>query len=74
MRRFYQRAVAVPHHHLDGLWKDYQRFEGDGPSKQFSKKVLDEWAPRYQAAKACYRERRRRAQVGRGRPCGSLTD
>ncbi|KXZ55915.1 hypothetical protein GPECTOR_2g1466 [Gonium pectorale] len=61
VRRVYQRAVTVPHHHLDGLWRDYQRFENDGPSKQFAKKVLDEWSPRYQSAKAVYRERRKRA-------------
>ncbi len=27
----------VPHHHLGGLWRDYQRFENDGPNKQFAK-------------------------------------
>ncbi|GIL69991.1 hypothetical protein Vretimale_19718 [Volvox reticuliferus] len=63
VRRVYQQAVTVPHHHLDGLWRDYQRFENDGPNKQFAKKVLDEWSPKYQAAKAVYRERRRRAAV-----------
>ncbi|GFR46914.1 hypothetical protein Agub_g8561 [Astrephomene gubernaculifera] len=63
VRRLYQRAVCVPHHHLEGLWRDYQRFENEGPSKMFAKKVLDEWAPKYQAARAVYRERRRRASV-----------
>ncbi|GLC43801.1 hypothetical protein PLESTM_001520900 [Pleodorina starrii] len=64
MRRVFQQAVSVPHHHLDGMWRDYQRFENDnGPNKQFAKKVLDEWSPRYQAAKAVYRERRKRASA-----------
>ncbi|EFJ50539.1 hypothetical protein VOLCADRAFT_116706 [Volvox carteri f. nagariensis] len=63
VRRVYQQAVTIPHHHLDGLWRDYQRFENDGPNKQFAKKVLDEWSPKYQAAKAVYRERRKRAAV-----------
>ncbi len=38
VRRVFQPAVIVPHHHLDGLWRDYQRFENDGPNKQFAKK------------------------------------
>ncbi len=39
VRQLYQRAVTVPHAHLDGMWRDYQRFENDGPNKQFAKKV-----------------------------------
>ncbi|KAG2445865.1 hypothetical protein HXX76_000469 [Chlamydomonas incerta] len=62
VRKVYQAAVCVPHSHLDGLWRDYQRFENEGPNKQFAKKVLDEWSPKYQAAKAVYRERRKRTQ------------
>ncbi|KAG2500896.1 hypothetical protein HYH03_001655 [Edaphochlamys debaryana] len=60
VRKLFQRAVTVPHQHLDGLWRDYQRFETDGPNKQFAKKVLDEWSPKYHAAKAVYRDRKRK--------------
>ncbi len=37
VRRVFHLAVTVPHH-LDGLWTDYQRFENDGPNKQFARK------------------------------------
>eukprot|EP00198_Chlamydomonas_reinhardtii_P001489 XP_001690825.1 RNA processing protein [Chlamydomonas reinhardtii] len=40
VRKVYQAAVCVPHSHLDGLWRDYQRFENEGPNKQFAKKHL----------------------------------
>ncbi len=42
VRRVFQRAVAVPHHHVDGIWRDYSRFENEGPNKQFAKKVSAE--------------------------------
>lgn len=130
VRKVYQAAVCVPHSHLDGLWRDYQRFENEGPNKQFAKKVrggagrgaghldmegrgshvrgtwrsrwtggvagdcvgaagghcgradwlcaacclhvqvLDEWMPKYQAAKAVYRERRKRTQARQSTAAG----
>lgn len=38
VRRWYQRAVVVPTHYLDALYRQYEVFEGAG-NKKLSKKV-----------------------------------
>ncbi|KAJ9518571.1 hypothetical protein QJQ45_018615, partial [Haematococcus lacustris] len=59
VRRAYQRAVVVPSLQLEALWRAYESWEMR-TDKQLGKKVLEEWRPRFQAARAAVRERRSR--------------
>ncbi|WIA36938.1 hypothetical protein OEZ86_008179 [Tetradesmus obliquus] len=75
LRRTYQRAIVVPTHSLELIWKNYEAFEqqtaaaaaaGGGGSglaaKQFSQRVVGEQRPRFQAARMAYRERKRKME------------
>ncbi|PSC73688.1 Suf-domain-containing [Micractinium conductrix] len=57
LRRAYQRALVVPTPQLEGLWRGYEGFEMGGSNKQLARRLLDEWRPRYQAARTLLRER-----------------
>lgn len=75
-RRTYQRAIVVPTHSLELIWKNYEAFEratataaasssgpgGASAAKQFSTRVLSEQRPRFQAARMAYRERKRKME------------
>ncbi|GAB4817721.1 hypothetical protein N2152v2_004767 [Parachlorella kessleri] len=62
LRRAYQRAVVVPTSHVDQLWREYEQLENSGSNKTLARRVLDEWRPKYQAARLLYRERSKRAE------------
>lgn len=67
-RRTYQRAIVVPTHSLELIWKNYEGFENGvatasssaggsvaAAAKQFSSRVLQEQRPRFNAARMAYR-------------------
>lgn len=64
LRKAYQRAIVVPGHMLEVLWKEWEAFETGGSTgkqqQQLGRKLIDEWRPRYTAARGVYRERKRR--------------
>eukprot|EP00879_Flechtneria_rotunda_P025212 GHRR01026781.1.p1 GENE.GHRR01026781.1~~GHRR01026781.1.p1 ORF type:complete len:542 (+),score=148.52 GHRR01026781.1:427-2052(+) len=76
IRRTYQRAIVVPTHSLELIWKNYETFEtttaaaagsAGGPSsaaaaRQFGARVIGEQRPRFQAARMAYRERKRKME------------
>lgn len=49
VRRAYQRALLVPTHQLEALWRGYEGLEMGGSNKQLARRLLDEWRPKYQA-------------------------
>jgi cleavage stimulation factor subunit 3 len=57
LRRAYHRALLVPNAALDALWTGYERFENGTGNKQLSKRALDEWRPRFQAARGLVKDR-----------------
>lgn len=60
LRRAYHRALEVPTSALDTLWPLYERFETSSTTanaKFMSKRLLDEWRPRFQAARGLLKER-----------------
>ncbi|KAL4431075.1 hypothetical protein ABPG75_006331 [Micractinium tetrahymenae] len=60
VRHAYQRALLVSTPQLEGLWRGYENFEMGGSNKQLARRLLDEWRPRYQAARGLLREREER--------------
>ncbi|CAD7699774.1 unnamed protein product [Ostreobium quekettii] len=62
LRRQYQRAVAVPTHRLDTIWKAYENFEKTGTSKTLGRNLLDEHRSRYMSARRVYNERKSRLE------------
>eukprot|EP00878_Enallax_costatus_P014549 GHUV01015220.1.p1 GENE.GHUV01015220.1~~GHUV01015220.1.p1 ORF type:complete len:323 (+),score=42.52 GHUV01015220.1:134-1102(+) len=74
LRRTYQRAIVVPTHSLELIWKNYETFENTtaaatsstggsaATAKTFSTRVLSEQRPRFQAARMAYRERKRKME------------
>jgi cleavage stimulation factor subunit 3 len=58
LRKAYQRAVTVPCDGIDALWADYEAFERR-TSEQLAANIIPDFQPRYQAAKAVYRDRKR---------------
>ncbi|KAG7671919.1 hypothetical protein Ndes2526B_g07151 [Nannochloris sp. 'desiccata'] len=57
LRRAYHRALLVPNAALDPLWTGYERFENGTGNKQLAKRSLDEWRPRFQAARSLVKDR-----------------
>ncbi len=57
LRRAYHRALVVPNAALDALWTGYERFENGTGNKQLAKRALDEWRPRFQAARTLVKDR-----------------
>ncbi|PRW58683.1 Suf-domain-containing [Chlorella sorokiniana] len=60
VRRGYQRALLVPSPQLEALWRGYEGLEMSGSNKQLARRLLDEWRPKYQAARSLLRERESR--------------
>ncbi|KAH7677452.1 mRNA cleavage and polyadenylation factor I complex subunit RNA14 protein [Dioscorea alata] len=58
MRKIYQKAIVTPTHHVDVLWKDYETFE-NSVSRTLAKGLLSEYQPKFNSAKAVYRERKK---------------
>eukprot|EP00742_Colponemidia_sp_Colp-10_P009017 GILJ01009800.1.p1 GENE.GILJ01009800.1~~GILJ01009800.1.p1 ORF type:complete len:710 (-),score=102.51 GILJ01009800.1:90-2219(-) len=61
LRKAYQRAIAIPMHNVENLWKEYEAFENN-LSKQLAKPLLQEHVGRHTAARSMYRELRRRRE------------
>lgn len=57
IREIYQRAIQIPMHDLDNLWKEYEQFENEY-AKPMAKQVLAENMPRFKAAWQKYKEKK----------------
>nr|GME15847.1 cleavage stimulation factor subunit 77 isoform X1 [Ipomoea batatas] len=55
VRKAYQRAIVTPTHHVEQLWRDYENFE-NSISRALAKGLISEYQPKYNSAKAVYRE------------------
>ncbi|XP_051131496.1 cleavage stimulation factor subunit 77 isoform X2 [Andrographis paniculata] len=60
IRRTYQRAIVMPTHHVEQLWRDYENFENT-VSRALAKGLLADLQPKYNSARAVYRERKKYA-------------
>ncbi|KAL6841494.1 hypothetical protein ACP4OV_028637 [Aristida adscensionis] len=58
VRKVYQKAILVPTNHVEQLWKDYEHFE-NSVSRTLAKGLLSEYQPKFNSAKAVYRERKK---------------
>eukprot|EP01018_Ginkgo_biloba_P004307 Gb_21483 [translate_table: standard] len=58
VRKAYQKAILIPTHHVEQLWKDYESFE-NSISRALAKGLLAEYQPKYISARAVYRERKK---------------
>ncbi|XP_065849902.1 cleavage stimulation factor subunit 77 isoform X2 [Euphorbia lathyris] len=58
IRKVYQKAIVTPSHHIEQLWKDYENFE-NSVSRQLAKGLVSEYQPKYNSARAVYREQKK---------------
>ncbi|KAK4377260.1 hypothetical protein RND71_003556 [Anisodus tanguticus] len=58
VRKTYQRAIVTPTHHVEQLWRDYENFE-NSISRALAKGLVSEYQPKYNSARAVYRERKK---------------
>ncbi|OVA03258.1 RNA-processing protein [Macleaya cordata] len=58
IRKAYQKAIITPTHHVEQLWKDYENFE-NSVSRALAKGLISEYQPKYNSARAVYRERKK---------------
>ncbi|CAD6270940.1 unnamed protein product [Miscanthus lutarioriparius] len=58
VRKVYQKAILIPTNHVEQLWKDYENFE-NSVSRTLAKGLLSEYQPKFNSAKAVYRERKK---------------
>ncbi|GFP85456.1 cleavage stimulation factor subunit 77 [Phtheirospermum japonicum] len=58
IRKTYQRAIVMPTHHVEQLWRDYENFE-NSVSRALAKGLVAEYQPKYNSARAVYRERKK---------------
>ncbi|GKV13355.1 hypothetical protein SLEP1_g24366 [Rubroshorea leprosula] len=58
VRKAYQKAILTPTHHIEQLWKEYENFE-NSVSRQLAKGLISEYQPKYNSARAVYRERKK---------------
>ncbi|KAM7273744.1 hypothetical protein ACFE04_028408 [Oxalis oulophora] len=58
VRKVYQRAIVAPTHHLEQIWREYEMYE-NSVSRQLAKGLLSELQPKYNSARAVYRERKK---------------
>lgn len=58
VRKAYQKAILIPTHHVEQLWKDYENFE-NSVSRALAKGLVAEYQPKYINARAVYRERKK---------------
>ncbi|KAG7940838.1 hypothetical protein I3843_16G006500 [Carya illinoinensis] len=58
VRKVYQKAIVTPTHHIEQLWRDYENFE-NSVSRQLAKGLLSEYQPKFNSARAVYRERKK---------------
>ncbi|GAB5354144.1 hypothetical protein AAMO2058_000094600 [Amorphochlora amoebiformis] len=62
LRKIYQRAICLPIHNVEKLWKDYDVYEHSHDSKTLAATLMSAFHPRYMKAKQEARERSRRFQ------------
>lgn len=55
IRKAYQKAIVTPNYLLEQLWRDYEAFE-NSVSRTLAKGLLSEYQPKYNSAKAVYKE------------------
>ncbi|XP_056170608.1 cleavage stimulation factor subunit 77 isoform X3 [Syzygium oleosum] len=58
VRKAYQKAIVTPTHHVEQLWRDYENFE-NSVSRQLAKGLISEYQPKYNSARAVYKERKK---------------
>ncbi|KAJ3676582.1 hypothetical protein LUZ60_003994 [Juncus effusus] len=58
VRKTYQKAILIPTHNLDQLWREYEIFE-NSVSRTLAKGLLSDYQPKFNSAKAVYRERKK---------------
>ncbi|CAK7355911.1 unnamed protein product [Dovyalis caffra] len=58
IRKTYQKAIVTPTHHVEQLWRDYENFE-NSVSRHLAKGLLSEYQPKYNSARAVYREQKK---------------
>ncbi|KAF9685648.1 hypothetical protein SADUNF_Sadunf03G0076300 [Salix dunnii] len=58
IRKAYQKAIITPTHHVEQLWREYENFE-NSVSRQLAKGLLSEYQPKYNSARAVYREQKK---------------
>ncbi|KAG6782608.1 hypothetical protein POTOM_012018 [Populus tomentosa] len=58
IRKTYQKAIITPTHHVEQLWREYENFE-NSVSRQLAKGLLSEYQPKYNSARAVYREQKK---------------
>ncbi|KAK6120966.1 hypothetical protein DH2020_045293 [Rehmannia glutinosa] len=58
IRKTCQRAIIMPTHHVEQLWRDYENFE-NSVSRALAKGLVAEYQPKYNSARAVYRERKK---------------
>ncbi|ETW06068.1 hypothetical protein H310_03663 [Aphanomyces invadans] len=59
IRKVFQRALPIPMHNLDALWKDYEQFEKSIPNNEaLALNVFKVLRPKVDAAKAIFKDRK----------------
>ncbi|KAJ6388921.1 hypothetical protein OIU77_027298 [Salix suchowensis] len=58
IRKTYQKAIITPTHHVEQLWREYEHFE-NSVSRQLAKGLISEYQPKYNSARAVYREQKK---------------
>lgn len=58
IRKTYQKAIITPTHHVEQLWREYENFE-NSVSRQLAKGLVSEYQPKYNSARAVYREQKK---------------
>ncbi|XP_076957543.1 cleavage stimulation factor subunit 77-like isoform X1 [Bidens hawaiensis] len=58
IRKVYQKAIVTPTHHIEQHWRDYENFE-NSVSRALAKGLVSEYQPKYNSARAVYRERKK---------------
>ncbi|KAF4357733.1 hypothetical protein G4B88_023191 [Cannabis sativa] len=58
VRKVYQKAIVTPVHHIEQIWRDYENFE-NSVSRQLAKGLISEYQPKFNSARAVYRERKK---------------
>lgn len=58
VRKVYQKAIVTPTHHVEQHWRDYENFE-NSVSRALAKGLVSEYQPKYNSARAVYRERKK---------------
>ncbi|CAI9104386.1 OLC1v1003045C1 [Oldenlandia corymbosa var. corymbosa] len=60
VRKAYQKAIVTPTSHIEQIWRDYENFE-NSVSRALAKGLVSEYQPKYNSARAVYKERKKYA-------------